>query len=155
MEIKIDNEVYTLDIEKAKELGVISKKDTRVKSWEEYLTKHKNSPAYSYNASKGEIETFTTKPTSMEQQLTSKDAEAIWAISRLMKLRRDWVGDWNPEDNILSQRCYYAIIRVEDELFIDYLSMRGSLLTFPTSKDAKEFMTCFKDLIEMCKYYIG
>ena len=44
MEIKIDNEVYTLDIEKAKELGVISKKDTRVKSWEEYLIKHKNSP---------------------------------------------------------------------------------------------------------------
>jgi hypothetical protein len=30
MKIKIDNEVYTLDIEKARELGVISKKDTRL-----------------------------------------------------------------------------------------------------------------------------
>ena len=154
MEIKIDNEVYTLDIEKARELGVISKKDTRVKSWEEYLIKHKNSPAYSYNASKDEIEVFTiNKPTSLEQQLTSKDAEVIWAISRLMKLRRDWVGDWEPEHN--DKKCYCAIIRVEDELYIDYLTCRGSLLTFPTSKDAEEFLTCFNDLIEMCKYHIG
>ena len=96
MKITIDNEVYTLDIEKAKKYGALIKKDNRVKSWEEYLIKHKNSPAYSYNDFKGEIEVFTTNnPTSMEQQLTSKDTEVIWAISCLMKLRRDWVGNWD------------------------------------------------------------
>ena len=151
MEIKIDNEVYTLDIEKAKELGVISKKDTRVKSWEEYLIKHKNSSAYSYNAYKGETETYTTKPTSMEQQLTNKDAEAIWALSRLMKLRRDWVGDWEPN---AEGDSYYAIFRNEHNITIGAFKCTGHFLTFPTKEMVQEFREYFCDIIEMCKQYI-
>lgn len=88
----------------------------------------------------------------MEQQLTSKDAEVIWAISRLMKLRRDWVGNW---DHINLNGSYYAIVYSEGKICIHEYSVVNAFLTFPTKKDAIEFLKCFENLIEMCKYCIG
>ena len=141
MEITIDNEVYTLSIEKAKECGALTRKDTRVKSWEEYLTKHKNSPTYLYE------ELFE-----QAQQLTYKDAEAIWALSRLMKLRRDWVGDWDPEYDGVT--AYYAIEYCKDQFIITNFYTMSTFLSFPTKEDAALFLKCFRGLIEMCKNYI-
>lgn len=152
MEITIDNEVYTLSIEKAKECGALTRKDNRVKSWEEYLTKHKNSPAYLYEISKDEVVTLNTRPTFVEQQLTTKDAEAIWALSRLMKLRRDWVGDWEPEcDGVTT---HYVIEYVKDQFVVANFYSIPRFLSFPTKEDAALFLKCFRDLIEMCKKYI-
>lgn len=152
MEITIDNEVYTLSIEKAKECGALTRKDNRVKSWEEYLTKHKNSPAYLYEVSKDEVVTLNTRPTFIEQQLTTKDAEAIWALSRLMKLRRDWVSDWEPKcDGVTT---YYAIEYTRDQFIITNFYTMSTFLSFPTKEDAALFLKCFRDLIEMCKNYI-
>ena len=152
MEITIDNEVYTLGIEKAKECGALTRKDNRVKSWEEYLTKHKNSPVYLYEVSKDEVATLNTRPTFVEQQLTTKDAEAIWALSRLMKLRRDWVGDWEPKFNG-EEECY-VIRRCWDKLEVECELATGSFLTFPTEEDAVLFLKYLWDLIEMSKNYI-
>lgn len=144
MEITIDNKVYILSIEKAKECGALTRKDTRVKSWEEYLTKHKNSPAYIYEDSEDDVMVF--------QQLTTKDAEAIWALSRLMKLRRDWVGDWEPKcDGVTT---YYAIEYVRDQFIVANFYSIPRFLSFPTKEDAALFLKCFRDLIEMCKNYI-
>lgn len=140
MEITIDNEVYTLSIEKAKECGALTRKDNRVRSWEEYLTKHKNSPTYIYEVS------------DIEQQLTTKDAEAIWALSRLMKLRRDWVGDWEPKCDGITK--HYAIEYSKYQFSVTNFYNVHKFLSFPTKEDAALFLKCFRDLIEMCKNYI-
>ena len=152
MKITIDNEVYTLNIEKAKECGALTRKDNRVRSWSDYMEKYNNSLAYRYCASQGKSISVDCQPIFIDQQLTSEDAEALWALSCLMKLHRDWVGNWTPKCDGVEE--YYVIKKYYDKLEVECEWATSSFLTFPTQKDAEEFIACFKDLIEMCKNYI-
>ena len=42
----LEGKEYQIDIEKAKELGVLNEKDTRCKSWEEYCKKYQSQKGY-------------------------------------------------------------------------------------------------------------
>ena len=124
MEIKIDNENYTLDVEKAKELGLLKKNYSKCKSCNDFVEKYMNKPCffsafhryqsiYSVDLEKS----FKNHPIFMNvaaspmgclEQLTEKDALAIFILAHLMRLRRDWVGDWEPN---AEGDLYYAIFR--------------------------------------------
>ena len=43
----LEGKEYQIDIQKAKELGVIKEKDTRCKSWEDFIKKYLNGYGYS------------------------------------------------------------------------------------------------------------
>lgn len=140
-EIIINGVKYNLDIQKAKELGVIKEKDTRCKSWEEFKLKYKIVEAiFMYNP---------LNPCSGCEPLTKQEAIAIQAFSKLLKLRRDWIGDWEPDWTRNIEK--YSIVcenNIVDVMLSGYITHPFS---FPTKKMAKEFLKCFKDLFNQCK----
>lgn len=144
--ITLNGKDYNIDVEKAKELGVIKEKDTRCKSWEEFIKKYLN--MYGYR--KG---TRISCPIYIEDQLTQDDSLALSAFSKLLKLRRDWIGDWNPDWCNGSVRKYYIEVR-RNEFYIDYHYVYSRTFSFPTKEIAIEFLECFRNLFEQCKNLI-
>ena len=152
--VTINGVEYSLDLEKAKELGVLNEKDTRCKSWEEFKNKYKyckrvvilpditeNNECY-----------FTDGSIRTSEQLTKEEAIAISAFSKLLKLRRDWIGDWNPDWHN-SERKYCVIVLGKHCTVSSFYSDHHAF-SFPTEEMAKEFLECFKDLFEQCKILI-
>ena len=148
----LEGKEYQIDIERAKELGVLKEKDTRCKSWEDYCEKHKSTKSYYLNTKCNRIEE-NVFPTAIAEQLTKDDAIAISAFSRLLKLRRDWIGTWEPDWFDGSVRKYYIYFR-PDKFYIDYHYDYSRVFSFPTKEMAIEFLECFRNLFEDCKFLI-
>ena len=78
-----------------------------------------------------------------------KEAQAFCALMQLRQLRKAWVGDWEPDwcDDGLK-----SIIR-KNHGRIDVLGTRYSSnpMSFPTMEMAKDFLNCFKGLLEQAK----
>ena len=151
----LEGKEYQIDIEKAKELGVLNEKDTRCKSWEEFKNKYKyckgvvllpditeNNECY-----------FTDGSIRTSEQLTKEEAIAISAFSKLLKLRRDWIGDWEPDWTNGYVRKYYIFFR-PNNFYIDYHYDYSRVFSFPTKEMAEEFLNCFRELFEQCKFLI-
>lgn len=151
IEITLNDKNYIIDFEKAKELGVLKEKDTICKSWEEFKSKYLNKDGYFVNPTNN-IST-NSFPIHTWNQLTPKEAIAISAFSKLLKLRRDWVGDWNPDWSNGGVRKYYIEVR-NDEFHIDYHYVYSRTFSFPTKEMAIEFLECFRNLFDQCKMLI-
>lgn len=141
-EVTINGVEYNLDLEKAKELGVLNEKDTRCKSWEEFKSKYFNKDGY-----------FVNFPIHTWNQLTPEEAIAIHAFSKLLNLKRDWIGTWEPNWCNSMERKYYITV-YRNEFYVDYCSEYSKTFSFSTEEMAKEFLECFKDLFEQCKCII-
>ena len=83
--------------------------------------------------------------------LPSKElAEAFLAMMQLMSLRQAWIGDWKPNwENVTEDK--FPIISEDNQLSINMLSSVSHPISFPTYEMAKEFLNCFKDLLEQAK----
>lgn len=154
IKVTINGVEYNLDLEKAKELGVLEEKDTKCKSWKEFREKYKN---YKGCVVMSDITDdnecyFTNCPIRTSEQLTKEEAIAISAFSKLLKLRRDWILDWNP-DWCGSERNYCVIV-TNNHYTTHYFYSDHHVFSFPTEEIAKEFLNCFKDLFEQCKCII-
>lgn len=168
MEIKIDNENYTLDIEKAKELGLLKKSNSKCKSYNDFVEKYMNKPCffsafhryqsiYSVDLEKSFknhpiFMNVATSPMGCLEQLTDKDALAIFMLAHLMRLRHDWVGDWEPKCDGVTE--HYAIEYSKNQIIVTNYYTVSRFLSFPTKEDATLFLKCFRDMIEKCKMYI-
>lgn len=150
--INLEGKEYQIDIQKAKELGVIKEKDQRCKSWEEFKLKYKNSRGYYYESTISKMHN-PLSPCSGTEQLTQQEAIAIQAFSKLLKLRRDWIGTWNPDWSEGTIRKYY-IYFYQNKFFVDYHYDYSRAFSFPTKEIAVEFLNCFSNLFEQCKYLI-
>lgn len=151
MKLRIDNKDYILDVAKSKELGLLKEEDIRCKSWKELVDKYDDGECYCWSDTFDKICKCDTIAR-CENQLTHEDAIAIDALSKLMKLRRNRVGNWEP-------RCEEGFYYIKYNYITNFLNVfhgvaSGALLTFPTDEMAQEFSACFADLIEKCKYYI-
>ena len=135
MTIKLEGKEYQIDIEQAKELGLLKEKDNRVKSWEEFKLKYSN-----------EVGHYTAA------QLTVEEAKAFTAFSKLLKLRRDWIGEWKPdwESNYYKFTIYVSC----NKLLVCSRISTSTSLSFPTEQMAREFLETFHDLIEEAKILI-
>lgn len=82
---------------------------------------------------------------------TKKDVEAFLALMQLKRLRDQWweVLNWKP--NYTDYNCKYTIKINENKIVIDKDFSYQRFLTFPTIEIAKDFLNCFKDLIEKAK----
>ena len=151
--ITLNGKDYNIDVEKAKELGVLKEKDTsRCKSWEEFKKKYLKKQGFFYNECDMCI-ALTNNPTKASEQLTKNEAIAIKAFSKLLKLRRDWIGDWNPDWSNGGVKKYCIEVN-KNEFHIDYHYTYSRIFSFPTKEMAEGFLKCFKVLFEQCKNLI-
>ena len=149
--ITLEGKEYQLDIEQAKKLNLLKEKDNRVRSWEEFKEKYNTKYGFVYNRQEGKPEK-RLYPISTNEQLLPHEAKAIQAFSKLLKLRRDWIGEWEPQCNT---KNYYIFYNQRHESFlIDWLFEHNHSLSFPTNNMAKDFLETFHDLIEEAKILI-
>lgn len=146
--LTLNGKEYLLNIEQAKKLGLLKEKDNRVKSWEDFAKKYDT--AYIVNETSAfpiEANVFCT-----DSQLTVHEARALAAFSKILKLRRDWVGEWEPDWKESSDK--FILYRSENEVRICSTLNTAGGVSFPTYKMAKEFLETFHDLIEEAKILI-
>lgn len=150
--LTLNGKEYLLDIEQAKQLGLLKEKDSRVRSWEEFKEKYRDKYGYFYEAHSDKA-LRTSSPISIGDQLTSNEAKALAAFSKLLRLRRDWIGEWEPNWGKLDTK--FVIYRSHSNIFsvCDCMTTSASL-SFPSRKMAKEFLETFRDLIEEAKILI-
>lgn len=135
----------------------VDKKPPRSKTWEEFV---KNNPRIldteHYISSKGACETFcggNDRTLDDKCYLNNKeDAEGIAALIQLTRLHDEWVGNWKPDYTDSTEKWNIYFLR--DNLEISWSNSGKRFLTFPTRGVAKEFLDCFRDLIETAKKFI-
>jgi hypothetical protein len=149
--VNLEGKEYQIDIEKAKDLGILKEKDTRCKSWKEFKLKCRGSKGYYMDSLTGEIYN-PVNPLGTGEQLTQQEAIAIQAFSKLLKLRRDWIGTWEPNWYIAEDK--YCIVVKDTHINVGCFSAIQHTFSFPTREMAEEFLKCFKDLFEQCKNLI-
>lgn len=147
--LTLNGKEYLLDIEKAKELGLLKEKDNRVRNWEEFKEKYRDGYGYFYEVHSNKA-LRTSSPISIGDQLTPHEAKALAAFSKLLKLRRDWIGEWEPDWEKGEQKKYVIeCIGLGIRTYIQGTYRRN--LSFPTQQMAKEFLETFRGLIEEAK----
>lgn len=150
--LTLNGKEYLLDIEQAKQLGLLKEKDSKVSSWKEFEEKYENIEGYIYATVSDCILTLDS-PINTPIQITPHEAKALAAFSKLLKLRRDWIGEWEPDwtnENI----CKFVIVYIDKYIKINVRNVSAKSLSFPTQQMAKEFLETFRDLIEEAKILI-
>lgn len=150
--LTLNGKEYLLDIEQAKQLGLLKEKDSRVKSWDEFKAKYRNECGYFYEASNNRA-VKTSSPISMCNQLTPHESQALTAFTKLLKLRRDWIGKWEPDWTIPTILKWCLMVNYNTVSVVPYQSL-GHSLSFPTEQTAIEFLETFRELIEEAKILI-
>lgn len=150
--LTLNGKEYLLDIEQAKKLNLLKEKDNRVKSWKEFELKYSKRTGYYYSIINNDL-VEKVVPTYTNEQLTPHEAKALAAFSKLLKLRRDWIGEWEP--NWENTNGSYGIIWVhKNEPEANTACTLSRPLSFPDYKMAKDFLETFRDLIEDAKILI-
>lgn len=152
IEITLNDKNYLIDVKKAMELGAVKETYTRCKSWEEFKKKYQYNTCFYFDNNTDIIEK-SCDPYYVNDQLTKEEAIAISAFSKLLKLRRDWIGTWEPDWSNGNVRKYYIEVR-KNEFYIDYHYVNSRTFSFPTKELAIEFLECFVNLFEQCKNLI-
>lgn len=149
--IILEGKEYQLDVEQAKKLNLLKENNNKIRSWEEYIKKYSNTKSYAYN---NEANIIMDSPNSKytAEQLTPHEAKALAAFSKLIKLRRDWIGEWEPDWEDESGKCVIRIWR--NHIYFEVERNNSAALSFPTDKMAKEFLETFRSLIEQAKILI-
>ena len=150
MKIELDGKVYDLNIDQAKKLNLL-KEDSRCKSWEEFRNKYQKAKGFHYDSIHNEI-LNNYNPYATNEQLTEHEAIAINAFSKLLKLRRDWIGDWEPNWHNSEYKYCVTVSGKHCTIYAFYSDHHA--FSFPTKEMAEEFLDCFRDLFEQCKYLI-
>lgn len=137
--------------ESAKQEKIVFKNiNTKPKSWEEYCNNFSGELFYFSNQNSIESVVISDGMSyTAKYYLPSKElAKAFLAMMQLMSLRQAWIDDWEPD-----WRKSISCIVIEDNTLLtttEYTSAQHAL-SFPTLEMAKEFMNCFKDLLEIAK----
>jgi prolyl oligopeptidase PreP (S9A serine peptidase family) len=147
--LTLNGKEYLLDIEQAEKLGLLKEKDSRVRSWKDFTKKYDK--AWIVNETSAfpvEANVFCT-----QSQLTVHEAKALTAFSKLLKLRRDWIGEWEPDWEDID--ASYGVIWIhKNKLQANAAFTPARSLSFPTEKMAQEFLETFSNLIEEAKILI-
>lgn len=149
--IKLDGKEYQIDIEQAKKLNLLKEKDNKAKSDIEFVKKYCGVCGYSYNIT-ANMMTRSETPIYTADQLTPHEAKAIAAFSKLLKLRRDWIGEWEPDWKDYSEK--FILYRVGIKVRICGTINTAGCFSFPTKEMVMEFVETFHDLIEEAKILI-
>lgn len=147
----LEGKEYQLDVGQAEKLGLLKEKDNRVRSWEEFKEKYRTRYGYFYEVHERNA-LKTASPISIGDQLTSHESKALVAFSKLIKLRRDWIGGWEPDWEDKSPK--YLIHVWRNHICFEVERNNSAALSFPTEKMAKDFLETFRELITEAKILI-
>lgn len=130
---------------------MLKEKDSKVKSWKEFVNKHLKSTSFFCNDG---IVSQSISPYGLSEQLTFQEAKALAAFSKLLKLRRDWVEEWEPDWDFYSQINKYVVVNWGNRLRTEFTKTISRPLSFPTEQMARDFLETLRDLIEEAKILI-
>lgn len=151
--IEIDGKSYLIDIEKATEQGLLKEKDSKPRSWEEYVKMaetvqivpcdvHAN---YFDKKDRGRRITYDVFN-------SEEEARAFCALGKLIQLRDAWVGEWRPDWEKSNTKC--GICTYRNKIGTSVFVLDSCLLAFPTAEMCKDFLETFRDLIEQAKMFL-
>lgn len=145
-------EGYEIDREKSNELQIVFKKiEDKARSWEEYCKKIQGKDSYYVNNVNYKVISSQFESTPFLEEFDNKeDAKAFAALGKLLKLRKDWTGDWEPDWTRCDAKFVIMINNnnIEHSGYSFYVS---SPMSFPTKEMRDEFYESFKDLLEVAK----
>lgn len=149
---------YEIDKEKSTfEKIIFKKKDNRPRSWEEYCEQHSTTVTECYFLdNEADVRVFGWHPDvpsdHYRNTLPSKElTEAFRAMMQLMSVREDWIGDWKPDWSCENTDKYFIQLIGNKEFEVQRSFCWCKPLSFPTYEEAKDFMRCFKELLEIAK----
>lgn len=144
--------------EKTQVIEFVDIEPIRSRSWKEFCKNHPSTSNEFYIDNDGTILKFCgiiDRKNCANHLSTKEDAEGILALIQLIRLHDEWVGDWKPAA-ARDYKDYYAI--KYDLLNANITVGEGwntqHILSFPVKEMAKEFLNCFRDLIEKAKRFI-
>ena len=148
-------EGYVIDKENSTDTNIVLKKifeSSRPKTWEEYCKKMRDEDSCYFVDWNLCYSRFGLAP--MVSEFADKeDAEAFEAYSKLLKLRKNWIGNWKPKWANDYQRKY-VICNYSNIVAKDTVITASHCLSFPTPEMRDEFFDCFKDFLEQAKTLI-
>ena len=145
-------EGFEIDKEQSNDRRIVLRKiEDRVKSWEEYCEKMKDKDSYYFNEVVYEIKPskFRVNPI-LSEFVDKKDVEALVAFCKLRKMRKQWIGEWEPDWTDEKQDKYVVYAKL-NELTYGIRNIVSAPLSFPTYQVCTEFLETFKDLLEQAK----
>ena len=145
-------EGYEIDKEQSNERQIVLKKieNKRARSWKEYCEKMKDKDSYIVDmSSKVRTSKFLSAPVVGEFE-DKEDAMTFAAFSKLLSLRKNWVGEWKPDWKNKKQ-WKFSIISDTDKIEKGIGRTLSRSLSFPTEEMRDEFIEAFKDLLEIAK----
>ena len=127
---------------------VFKRKDTKPRSWNDYLELNTGFDGAGIDWNCGGVQT-TGLHHRGKAIVPTHLAQPFLAMMQLMSLRQAWIGDWKPnwKNPDIKKWC----IIFECELKVSYFYSNSRALSFPTIEMAKDFMDCFRDLLEIAK----
>ena len=145
-------EGFEIDKEQSTKRQIVLKPiGCRLRTWKEYCEKMRGTNSYyiedsHYTSVSAQFGCF---PIVTEFE-SKEDAEAFAAYSKLLKMRRQWIGSWKPDwkNNNVTK---FTIIAAENEISKGEHYTVNSSMSFPTDEMRDEFLDCFKDLLEQAK----
>lgn len=149
-------EGYVIDKENSTDTNIVLKKlfePIKPRTWEEYCEKMKGKESYCFEETFDKItfSHFSNEPFLSEFK-DKEDVEAFAAFSKLLKLRKEWIGDWQPDWEDGSEK--YVICRYENNISTNTVLNAAYCLSFPTEEMRNEFLQCFRDYLEQAKTLI-
>lgn len=145
---------YVIDKENSTADNIVLKlvEPSRPKTWKEYCEKMEGKKSFCITrASNGKVISgnFFSTPFICEFD-DEEDTKAFYALSKLRKLRKAWIGEWKPNWANDSQKKY-VISNYSDIVTKDTAITTSYCLSFPTPEMRNEFFDCFQDYLEQAK----
>lgn len=145
-------EGYELDKDQSTETKVVLKKieyNKRADSWKEYCDMVKGKDSYVVDMY-GNIRTTKFSDAPVTGEFEDKEETRIFdAFSRLVKLRKNWVGDWKPDWK--SGDSTFIIVNIMNSIKSRETCSVNSPLSFPSEELCEAFVDTFRDLLEQAK----
>lgn len=145
-------EGYVVDKEKSTfDEVVFKKKQAHPQSWKEFVSQHPDASEEYYINEQGFIDAipddYTRRLSDQNLYKTYEDAKRFLALSALRRLQQEWITD----ESI--SRPYYVpkfnVVTSKWQVSTSWDIVEGfDLLVFPTEKMCREFIGCFKDLLD-------
>ncbi len=111
--IEIDGKSYLIDIEKATEQGLLKEKDNKPRSWEEYERQMMDI--------KGFAATQYLDNREYDKFSDINEANAFYALGKLIQLRDAWWGEWRPDWNNEEKNSAYINMTILQLWIIIYM----------------------------------
>ena len=133
---------------------VFKKKDTKPRSWKEYLELNTGFDGAGIDWNCGGVQT-TGLHHRGKAIVPTHLAQPFIAMMQLMSLRQAWIGNWEPDWNEPDwndeTRVKWNIIYLQNQVCLCDTQIKLRALSFPTKEMAEDFMNTFKDLLEVAK----